>query len=56
MGGTATRTRLPGREELSGDGSKGGAVDGEVGGVGGSAGGAEGPGGHEAWGVFGVDW
>lgn len=56
MGGTAAGTGVCGGEELSGDGSAGGAVDGEVVGFGGSAGAAEGSGGDEAWGVFGVDW
>ena len=55
MGRTAAGARVRGREELSGDGSKGGAVDGEAGCAGGFARGAKGSGEDESRGVFGVD-
>ncbi len=55
MGGAAARAGIRCGEELSGDGPAGGAVDGAAGCDSGSAGCAQGPGRHEAWGVFGVD-
>ena len=56
MGGAESRASVCGCEELSGDGSAGGVVDGEVERYWGFVGCAEGSGGDEAWGVFGVDW
>ena len=56
MGGAEFGARVCGGEELFGDGSEGGVVDGEVERYWGFVGCVEGPGGDEAWGVFGVDW
>ena len=56
MGGTEFGTGVCGCEELSGDGSEGGVVDGEVERDWGFVGCFEGSGGDETWGVFGVDW
>ena len=55
MGGTEPGAGVCGREELSRDGSAGGAADGAVERDWGFAGRVEGSGGDEAWGVFGVD-
>ena len=56
MGGAAIGAGVWGCEELSGDGSEGGLIDGEAGCNCGFAGGVEGSVDAYAWGVFGMDW